>query len=326
MRLITKSGRRPVHCPPGVVCRGRRDAIRFALVAAVLGALLLVPAGAHGKKAGASATGVDLTLAKKGRVDLLKKVVVDGTVATPLPGDRVDVTVSASGRELFTKSIDPKAGGKFEIPITVNSCCVYKIIASAGGKSDSVQFGVNVPKGIGKGPATKLFNELLQREGFHTGTKGPRATIGTRLAIKAFRKTNGMARSEAYRPAIFRMLLMGDGAFKPEHTEGRHVEVDISRQVMSLIEGDQPVHTFHVSTGTSSTPTVRGKFNFYMKQAGYNAKRMYYSVYFIGGYATHGYNPVPNYNASHGCVRNPIPFSRFIYNWVQIGMPIYVYG
>jgi lipoprotein-anchoring transpeptidase ErfK/SrfK len=135
-----------------------------------------------------------------------------------------------------------------------------------------------------------------------------------------------MARSEAYRPSIFRSLLMGKGAFDPKYDEGRHVEVDISRQVMSLIEGDTPVHTFHVSTGASATPTIRGKFNFYMKQAGYNAKRMYYSVYFRGGYATHGYNPVPNYNASHGCVRNPIPFSRFIYNWIQIGMPIYVYG
>ena len=303
----------------------RRDATRFALLAAVL-ALLALPAGAQAGTAGKAATGVDLTLSKKGRVDLLKKVVVDGTVATPLPGDRVDVTVSASGRELFKKTIDPKAGGKFEIPITVNACCVYTVLAEAGGKSDKVQFGVNVPKGIGKGPATKLFNEQLAAAGFHTGTKGPRATMGTRLAIKAFRKTNNMARSEAYRPSIFRSLLMGKGAFEPRYDEDRHVEVDISRQVMSLIEGDTPVHTFHVSTGASSTPTVRGKFHFYMKQAGYNAKRMYFSVYFIGGYATHGYNPVPNYNASHGCVRNPIPFSRFIYNWVQIGMPIYVYG
>lgn len=303
----------------------RLGATRIALLAAA-GALLVLPAGAQAKKAETAATGVDLTLAKKGRVDLLKKVVVDGTVATPLPGDRVNVTVSASGRELFKKSFDPKAGGQFEVPITVNACCAYKVEAEAGGKSDTVQFGVNVPKGIGKGPATKLFNELLQKEGFHTGTKGSRATMGTRLAIKAFRKTNGMGRSEAYRPAIFRQLLRGEGAFKPRYTEGRHVEVDISRQVMSLIEGDKPVHTFHISTGASSTPTVRGKFRFYRKDAGYNEKRMYFSVYFIGGYATHGFNPVPNYPASHGCVRNPIPFSRFIYNWVDIGMPIYVYG
>ena len=48
----------------------------------------------------------------------------------------------------------------------------------------------------------------------------------------------------------------------------------------------------------------------------------------LSGALTYAFTMVPdyNYNASHGCVRNPIVFSRFIYNWVQIGMPIYVYG
>ena len=63
---------------------------------------------------------------------------------------------------------------------------------------------------------------------------------------------------------------------------------------MALVEGDTPVHTFHVSTGTGGTPTVLGNYRFYLKQPGYNSKRMYYSVYFIGGYATHGYSSVPN--------------------------------
>ena len=53
---------------------------------------------------------------------------------------------------------------------------------------------------------------------------------------------------------------------------------------------------------------------------------MYYSVYFRGGYATHGYHSVPSYPASHGCVRNPISQSVFIYNWVRLGMSVYVYG
>jgi len=52
---------------------------------------------------------------------------------------------------------------------------------------------------------------------------------------------------------------------------------------------------------------------------------MYYSVYFIRGYATHGYDPDPPYNASHGCVRNPIPDSIFIYNWISLGDSIWVY-
>jgi lipoprotein-anchoring transpeptidase ErfK/SrfK len=52
---------------------------------------------------------------------------------------------------------------------------------------------------------------------------------------------------------------------------------------------------------------------------------MYYSVYWHGGYAIHGYASVPTYNASHGCVREPIPNAIFIYNWVRLGMSIYTY-
>jgi lipoprotein-anchoring transpeptidase ErfK/SrfK len=184
---------------------------------------------------------------------------------------------------------------------------------------------VKLPKKLGKGKATKLFNKSLQKQGFHTGTKGRKVTTGTRLAIKAFRKTNKMARSYRYSKRIFRRLLTEGGAFQPRYDDGRHVEVDLSRQVMALVKGDKAVHTFHTSSGTSATPTILGKYRFYLRQPGYNGKRMYYSVYFRGGYAIHGYSGVPNYPASHGCVRNPIPFSRFIYNWVDIGMPIHIY-
>jgi lipoprotein-anchoring transpeptidase ErfK/SrfK len=52
---------------------------------------------------------------------------------------------------------------------------------------------------------------------------------------------------------------------------------------------------------------------------------MYYSSYFIRGYATHGYSPAPNYPASHGCLRNPIPDSKFIYDWIYVGDTINVY-
>lgn len=306
----------------------RRGQIRLTLLAAA--ATLALPAAAAQAaqpNAGAAATGI--TVSVKGNpktVDVLKKVTIAGALTNPAPNENVQLTIRASGQELFSKKISPKADGSFEQPLTVSACCRYVIEAENAGKRATAAFNVQVPKKLGKGAVTALFNRSLQSQGFHTGTKGGSVTTGTRLAIKAFRKTNGMARSYSYRPGIFRELLMGKGAFEPRHDEGRHVEVDISRQVMSLIQGDTAVHTFHVSTGAPSTPTVRGKFRFYMRQAGYNSKRMYFSVYFIRGYATHGYNPVPNYNASHGCVRNPIQFSRFIYNWVSIGMPIYVYG
>ena len=35
--------------------------------------------------------------------------------------------------------------------------------------------------------------------------------------------------------------------------------------------------------------------------------------------------PVTAYPASNGCIRTPVPDARFIYDWVRLGMSIYVY-
>jgi lipoprotein-anchoring transpeptidase ErfK/SrfK len=291
-------------------------------------AALLLPAAASAAPAAKpAASGITVDVDAPKRVQLLSKVQVTGTVSNPAPGETVKITVTASDRDVLKDVISPGADGRFAMPLVVESCCGYVVTATAGAATASDGFNVSVPRKLRKGKLARLFNTKLQDLGFHTGTKGSRVTSGTRLAIKAFRKTNGMPRSERYSREIFRSLLQGEGAFPVQHPkDGRHVEVDISRQVMSLIEGDRPVHTFHVATGTGGTPTVRGSFNFYRKDPGYNALRMYFSVYFIRGYATHGYSSVPNGRASHGCVRNPIQFSRFIYNWIDIGMPIHVYG
>jgi len=296
--------------------------IRAAVLIASIGLLLALPGTSS------AATSVSLDLGKGGaHRALLEKVRVNGFVLNPNPGEQVDVKVSASGRELFKRTITPKTNGTFEVPFAVKACCRYLIeTKTTGGQSAAVNFGVRVPKKLRRGRLARLFNRSLQAQGFHTGTNGRRVNRGTHLAIKAFRKVNGMRWSERYRPSIFRTLLRGEGAFKPRFDDGKHVEVDISRQVMSLVVGDTPRHTFHVSTGTGGTPTVRGNYRFYLKQPGYNGKQMYYSVYFIGGYATHGYSSVPNHNASHGCIRNPIPFSRFIYNWIDLGDSMHTYS
>ncbi len=47
--------------------------------------------------------------------------------------------------------------------------------------------------------------------------------------------------------------------------------------------------------------------------------------YFIRGYAIHGYASVPVFNASHGCLRVPIPSARSIYSHINIGERIDVY-
>jgi hypothetical protein len=122
-----------------------------------------------------------------------------------------------------------------------------------------------------------------------------------------------------------RGVLAGRGGWKVRHPKaGHHVEADISLQVLALIDGNRVQHVYPTSSGAPATPTVLGHYRFYSKTPGTNAKGMVDSNYFIGGYAIHGYASVPAYNASHGCLRVPIPDARTIYNWIRLGDEIFV--
>ena len=145
-------------------------------------------------------------------------------------------------------------------------------------------------------------------------------------AVLAFRKTNNMARTSRVSPKILEMLLNGEGGYRLKYPKaGKHVEADLSRQVLVLARGGKPVRIYHTSTGAPATPTVVGSFRFYRKQPGTNAKEMVHSWYFIRGYAIHGYKSVPTRPASHGCLRVPIPNALSIYRWIAMGDRIFVY-
>ena len=58
-------------------------------------------------------------------------------------------------------------------------------------------------------------------------------------------------------------------------------------------------------------------------QTGYDG--MYYSFYFYGGYAVHGYESVPDYPASHGCLRTFIADQPEIYERIQFGEDIFIW-
>ncbi|MGZ5342444.1 MAG: L,D-transpeptidase, partial [Solirubrobacterales bacterium] len=263
---------------------------------------------------------------KKAQVQ--ERVVVKGQVTPANPGVPVTVTVAIPGEKPDVNQLSTNASGAFSLPIGVLSCCRYKITAQSNGISQTVSFGVQVPHGLhsgSKGPKVALFHNLLREQGYFVRGK-KRYSSSTGIAVLAFRKVNKMARSEKYSAKIYKKLLQGRGAFPLQHQDpAKHVETDLSRQVLVLAQDGKPKYTFPISSGAGGTPTVTGTFHFYSKTPGYNAKRMFYSAYFIGGYATHGYNPVPNYPASHGCLRNPIPDAIFIYNWINLGDTIYVY-
>ena len=149
----------------------------------------------------------------------------------------------------------------------------------------------------------------------------------TARAVLAYRKVNGMERRYSANRAIFSRLARKLGKFRvryPRH--GKHIEADLSRQVLALT--DRRGKLFRVlimSSGKSSTPTIRGSFKVYSKTPGTNSLGMVNSNYFIGGYAIHGYPSVPTFPASHGCLRIPIPNARFMFRWLDYGDGVDVY-
>jgi peptidoglycan hydrolase-like protein with peptidoglycan-binding domain len=177
-----------------------------------------------------------------------------------------------------------------------------------------------------RGPVVRTLQAQLARLGYVVGRRGL-YDARTARAVLAFRKVTGMRRTTIASSDVFRRLARGGGRFRvrfPSH--GKHVEADLSRQVIALIRGSKVERIYPVSSGKPSTPTIQGHFKVYLKSPGTNAKGMYMSSYFIRGYAIHGYPSVPVFPASHGCVRVPNSEAVSIFNWLSFGDIVDVYS
>jgi len=177
-----------------------------------------------------------------------------------------------------------------------------------------------------RGPVVRLLQGQLAKLGYVVGQRGL-YDARTARAVLAFRKVTGMRRTVIASSDVFRRLAAGGGAFRvrfPSH--GKHVEADLSRQVIALIRGGKVERIYPVSSGKPSTPTIQGHFRVYLRSPGTNAKGMYMSSYFIRGYAIHGYPSVPVFPASHGCLRVPNSEAVSIFNWLSIGDIVDVYA
>jgi L,D-transpeptidase catalytic domain/Putative peptidoglycan binding domain len=142
-------------------------------------------------------------------------------------------------------------------------------------------------------------------------------------AVWAFQKVYRLPRTGRVTPALWRRLSRV-GAPAARIRQGNHVEVDKSRQILFEVRDGRVVNVLHVSTGaTGNTPV--GSWHVYSKVRGYNAKGMYYSLFFRGGFAIHGYHSVPPFPASHGCVRIPIWAAYSLFNRWTYGATVRVF-
>jgi peptidoglycan hydrolase-like protein with peptidoglycan-binding domain len=264
-------------------------------------------------------------------------VVARGRVAPYVAGQVVTLQVVRKGKVSKRVRRTVRAGGLFKFRFRVGRPGTLRLVVTHAATAQQVAFRapdrrikvVDWRAGEGaRGLHVLLLQRGLAKLAFATPVTGyyDSATI---RAVIAFHKTNGMGTSGVADSAVYHKVMRGRGGFALRHPKagrkGKHVEFDWSRQVLVLAKRGRPYRIYHSSSGTPATPTVFGKFHFYLQTPGTNAKGMVDSNYFIGGYAIHGYASVPTYPASHGCLRVPIPNARQIFDWIDIGDPIFVY-
>lgn len=275
----------------------------------------------------------------RGRRYILPRTLIEirGSVNADLGDEIVTVVIKRNGRTIKTDKVRVTTrGGKssFELKyrpgkkgkyvFTLDLTEAQKALASAGNGVGVTAVRTNIRRGQ-KGVAVRVFQAKLDALKYVV-PRGGVYNEATARAFMAFRKNNFMSRNYTAGSKVARKLAAGKGGFKLKYPKaGRHVEVSIKRQVMALADNGKVLRVYHVSTGAPSTPTIRGTYRVYRKDWGTNAKGMVHSAYFIRGYAIHGFASVPNYNASHGCVRVPVPNAASIFNWISMGTRIDTY-
>jgi len=177
----------------------------------------------------------------------------------------------------------------------------------------------------------------LSELGYWTGPVDGRLDDGTTSALVAFQKWEG--REITGKLTLRELEAIRNGvAPNPRDLGYEHVEVDVDRQVLMLVNEEGAVRVLPVSTGSdkpfkdqgqmSVAYTPRGRFVVYDKTYGWengDLGSVYYANYISGGVAIHGYLTVPTTPASHGCIRIPMFAAREVSRLLPVGTIVLVY-
>ncbi|HSD45474.1 MAG TPA: L,D-transpeptidase family protein [Pyrinomonadaceae bacterium] len=193
------------------------------------------------------------------------------------------------------------------------------------------------PQSIGNAEILEA-EQRLTALGYWTGPIDGKFDAGSRHALIAFQKVEGRKRHgkltieelEALRAAA-RPL--------PKYTGNAHVEIDLQRQVLFLVNDEGVVtHIVPVCTGNEKSyidqgevhraHTPRGRFKVERKINGVRISSLgflYYPNYIHGGIAIHGSGDVRVYPDSHGCIRIPMSVAKELSRLLPVGMEVFVF-
>ncbi len=172
--------------------------------------------------------------------------------------------------------------------------------------------------------------------------------LTTTQAVMAFQKWKGLPATTVVDNATAIALNTQLCRPTPGRTSGTLLEVDKGKQIAYIIQNGQMKYVFNVSTGNGKsydeedqksagnrvigvaiTPT--GQYRTYRQSdvARYEGDlgTLYRPKFIVGGVAIHGAPRVPNYPASHGCVRvvNPVMDLIWGQNLLPLGSTVWIH-
>lgn len=199
------------------------------------------------------------------------------------------------------------------------------------------------------GEATAVLQQRLLDLGFwHEGVNGSYG-LTTSQAVMAFQKYKGLPATGSTDQATADALTLETERAFGKADAGTLVEVDKTRQLLFIVNDGKVVWVLNTSTGNGEEYTERDRNTPGKKIRGVSLTpdglwqmerqrkkgwwkgdlgEIYRPKYFVGGVAVHGSNSVPNYPASHGCVRVTTTAMDFIWEskLIPLGMPVWVHG
>lgn len=179
---------------------------------------------------------------------------------------------------------------------------------------------------------------LLDTLGYWVELEATGLDASLRHALIAFQKVESRPKTGVLNPAELEALRSA-GRPTPRETGFPHIEVDLARQILFVVEiGDISIKVLPISSGsgelftegevTRRAVTPTGSFKIQRKIEGWRKSPLgllHYPNYIYGGIAIHGNPQVPATPASHGCIRIPMFASKKFSELTTIGMVVIVY-
>ncbi len=295
---------------------------------------LVVHASALGVDSAPVAVGVrPIMTLRAGAIRLFDDVRVRGTFRPIRQGERVTIELRHGGAVVATKRPVMDAHGRFSATFRVPRAGSYRaravldppdLLPGRAATAPSVTPLPDLSSGA-RGVFVRLLERRLVQLHYHLAGVDHVFDYRTADAVMAFRKVQRLPRTQDVNTAVWRALGTPKLFVPRVRSDGFHIEVDQTRQVLALVRDGKVDAMIHVSTGKPSTPTRDGTFNVYSKLAGFSPKRLYYPSFFDGERAIHGWTDVPTYAASHGCVRLPYWVTLWVFARDPIGTPVIIY-